>query len=163
MKANYAALLSRDESALTNVIHSALEIKKAYIEEDEFDQGRRNLLNFGHDFGHAIEAATNYNLSHGLAVVAGIILANHVATIRGLLSEEKELSFKQDLLWPLIKTAIGHNKLNPVKIIEAMRQDKKRTGAGLALVMLKNDGSLVLVGDLTDNEARAAIEHFSKD
>ena len=50
---------------------NALAIKKTFIEDDEFDKGRRNLLNDGHTFGQAYESATHYGIPHGIAVVLG--------------------------------------------------------------------------------------------
>ena len=55
------------------------KIKKSYIENDEFYTGKRNMLNYGHCFGHAIESSTNFEISHGQAVVLGMILANKEA------------------------------------------------------------------------------------
>ena len=54
-----------------------------FIEEDEFDRGRRRLLNFGHCFGHAIESATGFAVPHGQAVVLGMVLAGLVSCARG--------------------------------------------------------------------------------
>ena len=53
-----------------------LRIKKKYIEADEFDNGPRNIFNYGHSLGHAIEAATNFSIPHGIAVTIGIDMAN---------------------------------------------------------------------------------------
>ncbi len=65
---------------------TSLQIKRDYIEDDEFDRGRRNLLNFGHCFGHALETATGFAVPHGQAVVVGMLLADRVARRRGLLA-----------------------------------------------------------------------------
>ena len=60
---------------LSDLIYRSLERKKVIIEADEFDNGERLLLNFGHTFGHAIEAAGNYSIPHGVAVGLGMMLA----------------------------------------------------------------------------------------
>ena len=69
------------------VVKNGGSIKKGYIEVDEFDKGRRNLLNYGHSYGHALETATNFDIPHGQAIAIGMIFANIVAVKRGLLSE----------------------------------------------------------------------------
>lgn len=65
-----------DPSAL---IHHALTAKKWFIEIDEFDRAERRLLNFGHTFGHALEAATGFAVSHGIAVGLGVLAADAFA------------------------------------------------------------------------------------
>ena len=52
---------------LKSLILKSLNIKKKFIQEDEFDNGKRKILNFGHTFAHAIEAYTNYKIPHGIA------------------------------------------------------------------------------------------------
>ena len=61
------------------IILSALKIKKEIIEIDEFDKGIRNIMNYGHTFGHAIETMTNFEIPHGIAVGIGIDIANRVS------------------------------------------------------------------------------------
>ena len=63
-----------------------MEIKKRYIELDEFDQGPRNIFNYGHSFGHAIEAATHFMIPHGIAVTIGMDMANKISMNRRLIS-----------------------------------------------------------------------------
>ena len=57
------------------VVYQTLVIKKKFIELDEFDTGKRLILNFGHTFGHAIEKTTNFKVPHGVAVAHGIQIA----------------------------------------------------------------------------------------
>ena len=66
---------SMDQEALGQIIELTLRTKKKFIEEDEFDQGVRLLLNFGHTFGHAIEAASHFAITHGVAVGLGMLVA----------------------------------------------------------------------------------------
>ena len=61
--------------ALADVIALSLEAKKWFIEIDEFDKAERLLLNFGHTFGHALEAASDFGVSHGIAVGLGMLAA----------------------------------------------------------------------------------------
>ena len=103
---NFAAsldeLLRRNYLALLPLLRRSLAIKKGYIEEDEFDSDRRNILNFGHCFGHAIESATNFAVPHGTAVVFGMLLSNIAASRRGLLSSTLASYMREKLLMPLI-------------------------------------------------------------
>ena len=63
---------------------SSLRIKRRYIEEDEFDRGVRNVLNYGHTFAHAFESATNYAIPHGIAVTMGVACATYFSEELGL-------------------------------------------------------------------------------
>jgi 3-dehydroquinate synthase len=80
--------LSREQ--LLGVISLSLATKKQFIENDEFDLGPRLLLNFGHTFGHAIEAATDFKITHGVAVGMGMLAEIKLATLYG------EAAFKSD-------------------------------------------------------------------
>ena len=69
-------LLARDPACLVHAIRRSCEIKAAVVADDEREQGRRVILNFGHTFGHAIEAVTGYQrLLHGEAVALGMNMA----------------------------------------------------------------------------------------
>lgn len=61
------------EQQLAELLHSTLAVKQWFIETDEFDQAERRLLNFGHTWGHALEAATSFAVPHGLAVAIGML------------------------------------------------------------------------------------------
>jgi len=61
--------------------------KKRFIEEDEFDQGVRLHLNFGHTFGHALEGASQFKISHGIAVGMGMLAALYFSEDAGLIGE----------------------------------------------------------------------------
>jgi 3-dehydroquinate synthase len=153
----FSAILSRDPSILKDVIQKSLLIKMDYISGDEFDQGKRNLLNFGHCFGHAIEAVSEFRIPHGQAVVIGMMLANSIALDRGILSEHiHDLLYRQLLARALFTKPLKED-LDIEKIISAMKKDKKRTGEGLPLVMIQNNFSLTKVDNLSESEVYFAI------
>ena len=68
-----------DKKVLAKMIYNSLKIKKSYIEIDEFDQNKRQVFNYGHSFGHAIESLTNYAVPHGIAVSFGMDMANFIS------------------------------------------------------------------------------------
>ncbi len=146
-------LLKRDLDAVELSIKTSLLTKKAYIEADEFDEGRRNLLNFGHCFGHALETATTFALPHGQAVVLGMILADWVACSRGLLDASEEARLRREVLLPLLPSCPELSEDARRSVVQAMEYDKKRTGHGLALVMMTDGLVPVRVADLTVEEA----------
>ena len=143
---------NRDINTLLERIRICLKIKQSYIEDDEFDTGKRNMLNYGHCFGHAIESSTNFAISHGQAVVLGMILANREAVKLKLLSAKTEEFIYKNVLKPVLIVDIP--KIDTEKTTEAMKQDKKNTGAGLALVMLTDGYKMQKITDMTIEEAK---------
>ncbi|MCP5049642.1 MAG: 3-dehydroquinate synthase, partial [bacterium] len=81
-------LALKDKKVLAGLIARGLEIKKSYIEIDEFDRKERQVFNYGHSFGHAIETLTNYRVPHGIAVAYGMDMANFVSVKLGYITEK---------------------------------------------------------------------------
>lgn len=79
----------QDNSEVVELISISLTAKKTFVEEDEFDQGVRKILNYGHTFGHALESSSNYQIDHGVAVGIGILAAHNLARNLGLISDAK--------------------------------------------------------------------------
>jgi len=80
-------LALNDKKVLSGLISRSLEIKKRYIEIDEFDKKERQIFNYGHSFGHAIESLTDYRIPHGIAVSYGMDMSNYVSMKLGYISE----------------------------------------------------------------------------
>ena len=147
---------SREVGALHTAVRDSLLIKKGYIEGDEFDTGRRNLLNYGHCFGHAIETATDYAVPHGQAVVLGMIIAQAVARSRGLEKDPAQIALLDRLFaGSLLAGNIPHT-IDVDVVIEAMKHDKKRTGDGLVVVMAADGLEFTKRDDVSPEEAHAA-------
>jgi len=152
-----AGLRDRDGAALREAIPAALAIKRGYIERDEHDAGPRLLLNYGHCFGHALEAVTGYRWPHGQAVVLGMRLANRVAERRGLLAPD--LARRAERLFRGALTLRPQPAdLEAGPLLAAMGRDKKRTGEGLALIVMRTGLAFAQVQDLAPEEVEAALE-----
>jgi len=160
IRSQLSLLEKRDILALKRAIIESLLIKKGYIEEDEFDSGRRNLLNYGHCFGHAIETVSSFEIPHGQAVVVGMILANLVSSSRGVLSHETNEYIYNGLLKSSLIVSRKKIEFNPDDLIQAMKKDKKRTGEDLALIMMDEKFNFIRVNDLTEKEVRKAISEL---
>jgi len=155
-------IIKRDTQALMTVVRNSLGIKQSYMEGDEFDIGKRNLLNFGHCFGHALETVSRYEIPHGQAVVIGMVFANIAARNRGLLSEKTSDYLMQRLLVNSIATRGTPSDYAFAPILDAMKKDKKRIGQGLVVVMMKDDYSFEKVTDFSEQELQAALEELKK-
>jgi 3-dehydroquinate synthase len=129
--------LTSDRSVLQRYIRSALRVKQRFIEEDEFDRGIRNVFNYGHSFGHAIESATHYFVPHGIAVSIGMDMANFIAAGRGLVPEHHYWRMHTPLRAnydEYARTAIPLDAL-----LSALMKDKKNTSTKLGLILPVGD------------------------
>jgi 3-dehydroquinate synthase len=142
------------------LIIKSLEIKKVFIEKDEFDKGIRNILNFGHCIGHAIESTTNYRIPHGQAVTFGIIWANTLSVQKGFMTASTAEWLFQSVLVNNITLKKELAGLRPEFIIEAMKKDKKREGQGLAIILMKENFEFDKILDLTENEVMVSYNDF---
>jgi 3-dehydroquinate synthase len=136
IKCDYDQLFVND-SVMHRYIFASLEIKKRFIEKDEFDKGVRNIFNYGHSFGHAIESATNFEIPHGVAVTIGMDIANWVAKERGFIKEENYIRMKSVLKKNM---RLFENSIIPFEpFFNALLKDKKNTVANLVLIMPMGD------------------------
>lgn len=119
---------------LPNHIHKSLCYKKEYIEIDEFDKRERQLLNFGHCVGHAIETASNYNIPHGVAVTMGIDILNKVSKDLYYISADIFEKYHQ-ILFKNYAYFLPNN-IDGEKFFFAIKNDKKNTKDKLNLIML---------------------------
>lgn len=152
------ALDRNNYTVLLKLVKNSLSIKYSYIKDDEFDTGRRNLLNYGHCFGHALETSSSYKIPHGTAVVIGIIFANIISVKRELLSEDMALFLMNELLLQCIKCPLDISYFQKEVILSAMKMDKKRVGNGLPLIVLHNSFDLSKLTDVTSEELFDGID-----
>ena len=92
---NHYDMALTNKKVLEKIISNSLKIKKNYIEIDEFDQNKRQIFNYGHSFGHAIESLTNYAVPHGIAVSFGMDIANYISVKRKLLDNAVRLEIRE--------------------------------------------------------------------
>lgn len=122
------------------VVARCVEIKRDVVQQDEFDNGIRGLLNFGHTFGHAIEKLSNFAVSHGEAVAKGMVIAARMAPLCGLCDVADELS--------ALLVRYGFDIGCPYsakEVYDALLSDKKRRGDKISVVLPRSVGECVLV------------------
>ena len=141
------------QSARAHAIRRSCEAKADIVARDELEGGPRALLNLGHTFGHALEAAVGYGdaLLHGEAVAIGTIQAFRFSALQGLCPEEDvrrvEAHFRAIGL-PVDVRAI-HNRLPDAPELTAiMRQDKKAKGGKLVFVLARGIGRAFIANDV---------------
>jgi 3-dehydroquinate synthase len=125
---------------LTRLINRSLQIKKSYIEIDEFDKNERQIFNYGHSFGHAIESLTHYAIPHGIAVAFGIDIANFIAVQLGLLKESTRNDIKN-----VVRNICDGYDIRNIEIdvfINALSKDKKNVGSKFGLILCSDYGEV---------------------
>ncbi|MDO9556420.1 MAG: 3-dehydroquinate synthase [Coriobacteriia bacterium] len=154
--ARFGDVRARDMAIMQEVIRDSLLIKQNYIAGDEFDTGRRNMLNYGHCFGHAVETASDFAVPHGQAVVLGMIMAQRLARTRGLETDAGQKALLDHLFREALLVERIPRDIDIDGVIEAMKHDKKRTGEGLVVVMAADGLEMVKHDDVSVNEAHCA-------
>jgi len=142
------------------IILSTLEIKKSYFEGDEFDTGRRNLLNYGHCLGHALESASNFEICHGEAVLVGMGFANLLCLKRGIMTENKYEEYEK--LLKKYYPRFNLSKIKVEKLIFYLKKDKKRVGKDLTMILSKDIGKQFKYNDIKESEIIETYNDFLK-
>ncbi len=135
-------LLSKNDNwNIQSVIEKCVSIKAEIVSEDEFDTGKRQLLNFGHTIGHAIEKTTDFEISHGIAVGIGMAMISKISDSRNWSKEDT---------YPKIIKCLENNGIptnadvKDGELLSAMVKDKKITGDTINLVIPEKIGNCVL-------------------
>ena len=143
---------------LPTLIRESLDVKKLVIEEDEYEKDLRRILNYGHTFGHALEAVTDHEVPHGVAVAWGLDLVNHLARGRGLLNEA-DCQAVHEFAREHFSCPVSR-PLSAEELIRATRRDKKVAGGKLVLIMMERPGSLKIVPVAFDDELESAVSEY---
>ena len=147
-------LLALEPAAVNEFVHNSLDYKRGIIEEDEFDGGKRVLLNFAHTFGHAYEVSSEYEIPHGSAVALGMVSADAVSKSRGMLGDD--LDGRVRTLVREIMPAYDPALIKDDVVLAAIRKDKKQVGKQLTAVLLDDAQNLHVVHDVTEDEVHIA-------
>lgn len=132
--------LFADRKRLHKYIRESLRIKKEVIERDEFDKGERNLFNYGHTFGHAIETLTDYMVSHGQAVTLGMDIANYISWQRGMIDQSAFNDMHGILIKNMPAFEITQDQL--ARYLDALAKDKKNVDSELVCILTEGHGRM---------------------
>lgn len=140
LKSHAKEILALDMMLMRQAISESILIKSAIVREDEFETGKRRLLNLGHTFAHALETATNYKISHGRAVAKGIIIEADLACQMGYLDrttcDEIRSIFEAFEIDLTLQEPLPVNQL-----LDLMRRDKKAAFQSPRFTFLKEIGN----------------------
>jgi len=156
LEANIEKLLARERAALEHAVRRSCELKAKVVAADERESGLRAILNFGHTFGHAIEAGAGYGeWLHGEAVATGMVMAAELSARAGTLGREDAGRVKR--LVARAGLPVQGPSLAIERYLELMQVDKKAVAGRVRFVLLDGIGRARLCGDLDDRLIRESI------
>jgi 3-dehydroquinate synthase len=154
-------LLARDAAALAHAIHRSCEIKATIVARDEREQGDRALLNLGHTFGHAIEAASGYSRwLHGEAVGAGLLMAATMSQRAGLMPAPSVARLRE--LLQRVGLPIEARDVSADAALQGMRIDKKVKAGQVRFVLMHAIGKAFITAEYPAEALQQTLrEHFA--
>jgi 3-dehydroquinate synthase len=143
-----------DTTELATIIAAAVQVKADVVTEDERESGRRAILNFGHTVGHALEAASNYELLHGEAIALGMMAALALGGSQGV--TPAELRARTGRLLARLGLPVDFERRLSPEVLARIDVDKKRRGQAVRFVFVGAPGTAEL-RDIPLGEARRLL------
>jgi 3-dehydroquinate synthase len=164
LTANGKLVMERSPAALHHAVTTSIAMKAAIVVEDERETARRQLLNLGHTFGHALEAYAGYSerLLHGEAVAIGLCLAAAFSAQQGHCSPDTPQLIGAHLAEIGLPTTISDVPLphpSAAQLLHLMRQDKKTKTGRITLILLRDIGNAFVQRDVDDSDIHAFLTH----
>jgi 3-dehydroquinate synthase len=160
LEKNVDAIMNRDKNLIIDAVYRSCEDKANIVAEDEFERGKRSLLNFGHTFGHGIENVLGYgNYLHGEAVSIGMYMAAKLSELEGNLSVGDVERVKNILTKAKLPCNI-EDEVSSENLIKAMSIDKKAIDGNIRLVLLKYLGDSYLSDSYSQKNFQQVISNF---
>jgi len=151
--------LRADRARVITLIEAAVTVKASVVSNDFKESFAREVLNYGHTLGHAIESHSKYNLRHGEAVSIGLVFAAELSHIKGNLSKEivdMHRGLLSSLGLPITYPRAAWSELMPLLAL-----DKKSRGKALRFVAISSIGATLRIEDASESELFSAYERIS--
>lgn len=164
LEENGEKVLSLEEEYLSHAVLTSCASKARVVKADEHEKGMRALLNLGHTFGHALEAAANYDgrLLHGEAVAIGMVMAFDLSFKMGLCSQEDPARVEAHLKSCGLKTQISdiapHIQQSADDLWDNMTRDKKASGGKIGFILSRGIGQAFQTTDVEQDAVLALIK-----
>lgn len=161
IKLNYDKINSYDYDILCELVYRSCLVKRAVVEEDPTEKGKRALLNFGHTLGHALEKYMNFELLHGECVLIGSMLAAIISYNKGKIDK----NIMDDIINTIKMYDIPRisDDLDINKVIEYTKNDKKSVGDKIKFILLNDIGNAYIDMDVTPEDMKEAFGYYLKE
>lgn len=147
----------KDPALLLKIVEACCRIKKSIVEIDEKEQGLRRILNYGHTLGHALEAQSDFAISHGEAVALGMIAAARISENVGYLASDERDRIEKLIRMSGLPCEIPEH-INADELISRLKMDKKKEGDTVHFVLLKKIGMPFVNGGINREIITSVIE-----
>src|ERR1700677_406335 len=153
-------ILDRDPVVVEKVIAGSVRLKASVVSADEREGGLRQVLNFGHTVGHALEAETGYTqLLHGEAVAWGMIAATHIALATGKL--DRVTAGRINHSHPCL-CRLPRMELKTANLLKRLHSDKKTRQGVVHFILPRAIGKVEITSDVPETVVRAAVDEMRK-
>jgi 3-dehydroquinate synthase len=162
LEQNGAALVKGDAELRRQAVLKSCRDKAEIVAADEREAGERALLNFGHTFGHALEAEAGFGqaLLHGEAVALGMLMAFDLSARLGLCPKESARRVRQHFEQVGLKTELG--RIDVDSVLARMRKDKKVKDGRISLILAHDIGQAFISREVTDADLREFLSRETK-
>jgi 3-dehydroquinate synthase len=147
LEENLDKIKSLDDQVLEKVVSRSAKIKAGIVEKDELDLGLRNILNYGHTVGHAIESVSELEIWHGEAVAIGMVVEARISNRLGILDKAEALRIRNIIARAGLPVALP--ELGVGQLIQAMKHDKKVLQGKLKFALPKSIGEAFITDEVS--------------
>ena len=147
LEKNMQKIRAFEDPLLEEVVARSATIKAGIVAKDERDTGLRNILNFGHTIGHAVEAASDFKIRHGQAVATGMVKASAIACRMGIFPRPRLLRLKNLLLEAGLPVTMP--RVDMARVIAAMEHDKKVQNGKIRFILPRTIGKVFIADDVS--------------
>ncbi|AII57613.1 3-dehydroquinate synthase [Dehalococcoides mccartyi] len=158
LETNTQAIKDRSPEIMEDIISQTAAIKAGIVCQDETDRGIRNILNFGHTLGHALESTSSFSQSHGAAVAIGMCFASRLSVKLGLCENETVLRLEKLIADFGLPTK--PQDIDPEKIIDAMHHDKKVSDGRIRFILLKRPEEPLIAENILREDVISILEEM---
>ena len=155
LEENLDAIKSLDGQVLERVVSSSAGIKAGVVEKDELDLGLRNILNYGHTVGHAIESVSGLKVWHGEAVAIGMLAEARISSKLGIFDRSELFRLKGVIEKANLPTEIPNFEVE--KIIQAMKHDKKILNGKIRFILPESIGNVFITDEVSPSLMKEAL------
>ena len=147
LEKNLDLIKALDDNVLEAIVAKSAQIKAEVVESDEKDMGLRNILNFGHTVGHAVESVSNFQVAHGQAVGIGMVAAAKIAVELDIMDSGNVTRLEKFLQKAGLMTRLPQMEIK--QVIQAMRYDKKVQSGKIRFVLPRSIGQVFITDDVS--------------
>jgi 3-dehydroquinate synthase len=155
LEANLDKMRALDSGVLEEVVFRSARIKAGIVETDERDLDLRNILNYGHTVGHAIETVSDFRVRHGQAVAIGMVIAGRIANQLGIFGNDEQTRLERLIQGAGLPTEIPESNVDG--LLQAMEHDKKIQHGRIRFVLPESIGRVFVTDEVGPSIIRQVL------